>query len=53
MAKHKNQIITNSDQQELIRLKEEYEMIGRQTRLEKGQLTVFALPQKRKINKGK
>lgn len=47
MAKHKNQVITDSDQAKLVRLQEEYEMIGRQTKLEDGQLIIFALPQKR------
>lgn len=51
MAKHKNQVITRKDPQELIRLKEEYEMIGRQTKLEEGQLIVFALPQRKQKEK--
>jgi hypothetical protein len=51
VARHKNQIITHTDRQELIRLQEEYEMIGRQTKLEKDHLIVFALPQRKQKGK--
>jgi hypothetical protein len=53
MAKPKNHIITSKDQSELVRLKEEYDMIGRETKLEQGKLTIFALPQKRNREKSK
>jgi hypothetical protein len=48
MAKQKNHVITLKDQSELERLREEYEMLGRQTKLEIGKLIIFALPQRRK-----
>lgn len=54
MAKQKNHVIFSTDQADLARLKEEYEMIGRVTKLEQGKLIIFALsPQKqgRKVNK--
>lgn len=53
MAKPKNHVITNSDQELLVRLQEEYDMIGRDTKLEQGKLIVFALPQKKKQDKDK
>jgi hypothetical protein len=51
MAKHKNHIITLKDQSELERLKEEYEMTGRVTKLEPGKLTIFALPKRTKVKR--
>ncbi len=53
MAKPKNHVITNSDQGELVRLQEEYEMLGRQTKLVEGKLIVFALPQRKPKEKRK
>ncbi len=47
MAKVRNYVIYGTDQDDLVRLRDEYESLGRQTRLEPGRLTVFALPQRR------
>lgn len=43
MAKHRNHVIWSSDQAELKRLKEEYEMLGRFCKLGTDNLIVFAL----------
>lgn len=44
--RHRNHVIYSNDQNDLARLKEEYEMLGRQCKLITGVLTVFALPQR-------
>lgn len=48
MAQPKNHVIHDKNQDELVRLQEEYDMLGRETKLEQGRLIVFALPQKRR-----
>jgi hypothetical protein len=48
MAKPKNHVIYDTDQETLVRLKEEYESLGRQTKLEDGRLIVLALPPRRR-----
>ena len=49
MAKPKNHVIyDHNDQDNLVRLAEEYAMLGREVKVEPGKLTVFALPRKRR-----
>jgi len=48
MAKPKNHVIYGDNKEELERLRDEYAMLGRDTKLEEGRLIVFALPQKRR-----
>lgn len=48
MAKPKNHVIYDNDQDTLGRLAEEYAMLGREVKVELGKLTVFALPRKRR-----
>ena len=48
MAKPKNHYIYDSNQETLKRLQEEYQMLGRDTRLSDGVLVVLALPKRRK-----
>lgn len=47
MAKPKNHVIYDTNQEELVRLRDEYELLGRHTKLEDGKLVVFALPRRR------
>lgn len=47
MAKVRNYVIYRTDQKDLERLREEYELGGRQTKLEDGRLIVFARPQRK------
>lgn len=48
MARARNHVIYNPDQAYLERLREEYiDYIGREGKLEKGKLTIFALRRKR------
>ena len=50
--KVRNHVIYDyNDQDKLVRLAEEYAMIGRDIKLEQGRLTVFALPQTTRANK--
>ena len=48
MARQRNHVIRSSDQEDLKRLKEEYESLGRDTKLTQGELIVLALPRKYK-----
>lgn len=48
MARPRNHVIYSQDRDLLLRLSEEYAMLGRENRLEEGKLTVFALPRKYK-----
>lgn len=48
MAKIKNYVIYDfADQEKLVRLAEEYAMLGRDVRVEHGKLTVFARPRRK------
>lgn len=47
MARPKNHVIYSKDQEDLKRLRDEYEMLGRKTELKPGQLIVLALPRRR------
>lgn len=49
--KSKNQHLYNTDQSVLIRLAEEFRLIGRYVKLESGHLTVFALTPKKVVKK--
>jgi hypothetical protein len=42
--KVRNYVITSNDQADLVRLNDEYQMIGRETELTDGKLVVLALP---------
>lgn len=48
MVKIRNHRIYSDDQEFLLRLADDYEFLGRRYRLERGQLTVFALQTRRK-----
>lgn len=49
MTKIRNHVIYDrNDQDKLVRLAEEYAMLGRDVKLELGKLTVFALPRRRR-----
>lgn len=47
MSRQRNHVIYDKDQAKLVRLREEYESLGRQTKLEDGRLIVLALPRRR------
>lgn len=47
MTKVKNYIIYRTDQDDLVRLRDEYESLGRQTCLEPGRLIVLARPRRK------
>jgi hypothetical protein len=51
VMKVRNYYIYSGDQKELQRLSEEYQMTGRDTKVDVGKLTVFALPRRKKRNK--
>lgn len=53
MARPRNHVIYNSDQDELKRLAEEYQMLGRDIDLTPGKLVVYALPKRKKVVKQK
>lgn len=54
MSKPKNHVIyDHNDQEKLVRIAEEYVMIGREVKLEQGKLIVFALPRKRREKRAK
>jgi hypothetical protein len=49
MAKPKNHVIYDyNDQDKLVRLAEEYAMLGRDVQVELGKLVVFALPRRKR-----
>ena len=50
MAKPKNHVIYG-DKDDLLRLRDEYVMIGRETKLEADRLIIFALPQRRQAKR--
>lgn len=50
MAKLKNHVIYDNDRSVLQRLAEEYQMIGRDTKLEPDRLIIFALPRRKQKN---
>lgn len=47
--KIRNHYIYNEDRLELLRLAEEYQMTGRDTKIEAGKLIVFALPRRKRV----
>lgn len=51
--RHRNHIIYSENQADLVRLKEEYEMLGRYTKLITGVLTIFALQPNARTRKQK
>lgn len=48
--KIRNHCMYNEDRSELQRLAEEYQMTGRDTKLEPGKLIIFALPRRKNKN---
>ena len=53
MARVRNHVIYSDNQDILRRLREEYEMLGRDTELAEGRLTVLALPRGTRTRKQK
>lgn len=49
----RSKVITNRDQQVLVDLRVEYEMLGFQTSIEPGALTVYSTKKKKKTKKEK